>query len=296
MTQYNAKKELLDSGLWVDAEVHLFPPEWCLSSYTAPSSEKQILHSIYRHPEGRLALSLATVDPLLAEMKKARIAKSVIMGLPWADAGRCWRNNEYVKHLVEQYPDVFIGFGILPSPGSSDLKQAVRRIHEEFGFRGIKVIPSWHGYRLNDPELIPALDEMTERGMVLMPHTDHVFVTPDRADTAYALYEVARRHPNLKILAPHLAGLLCLYDLHEPVRESLQNMMFVTSVPASMRMVSMAVDVVGPYRVAFGTDYPFNSTHDQQTVRRSLEELGFSQETQKLIGIENVLRFLGEMQ
>lgn len=296
MTQFDKGKKLRSSGLWVDAEVHLFPPEWCLSSYLPPSSEKQILNSIYQHPEGRLALSLATAEPLLAEMKSAEIAKSVIMGLPWADAGRCWRNNEYVKELVEQYPDVFIGFGILPSPVSGDPRQAVRRIHEEFGFRGIKVIPSWHGYRLNDPELIPALIEMTERGMVLMPHTDHVFVSPSRADTAYALYEVARRHPRLKILAPHLAGLLCLYDLHEPVGKSLQNMMFVTSVPTSMRMVSMAVDVVGPHRVAFGTDYPFNSTHDQQTVRKSLVELGFSEETEKLIGNENVLRFLGEMQ
>ena len=223
---------------------------------------------VYEHPEREAALSRATVDELLVEMETAGIDRAVIMGLPWYDPELCRRNNAYISETVERYPGRFTGLGVLPPPGCGKLDDAVRRLAEDHGLVGAKVIPSWHGYRLNDPVFEPALRALSELDLVLMPHTDHAYLSPDRSDTAYGLFDVAKRYPNLRILAPHLGGLLCLYNLYPPVAEVLRNILFITTVPLTMRMVEFAVGAAGAERLAFGTDFPFNPSHDQRSARR----------------------------
>lgn len=280
--------------IWVDSEVHLFPPEWCEPNYDPPASEISLRSAIYDYSrkERDLALARASVEGLLAEMERSRISKAVIMGLPWRDPAMCWRNNAYIAEAVQRYPDKLIGLGVLPPPHSEDCRDGVRRLAEDYGLKGLKVIPSWQDFRLHESAFEPALEELAALDLVLFPHTDHLFIPADQADTAYSLYEVGRRYPELRIMAPHLGGLLCLYDLHSPVRPALKNMLFITSVPATMQMVSLAVQVVGPERVAFGTDFPFNPSHDQCSLRQALEALDFSPEEQRLIAGENTLRFL----
>jgi predicted TIM-barrel fold metal-dependent hydrolase len=280
--------------VWVDSEVHLLPPEWCRPDHQPRGGEDVLQRVVYDHPEREAALSQATAEGLMAEMERAGIDRAVIMGLPWRDPGLCWQNNAYIAQVVREHPGRFTGLGVLPPPGSTDLRDAVRRVAEEYGLEGVKVIPSWQGYRLDDGAFAPALGELVVREMVLVPHTDHLFVPPGEADTAYALYAVGRRYPELKVMAPHLGGLLCLYALHPPVKPALGNMLFVTSVPTTMQMVTFAVKAVGARRVAFGTDFPFNPSHDQRSLRRALEALPLDEDDRRLVAGENTLRFFGE--
>ena len=277
---------------WVDGEVHLFPPEWCRAGYRPPAAETAIRRLIYEHPEGGTALSRASVEGLLAEMDAAGVDRAVIMGLPWQDPEMCWRNNAYIAQAVRRYPDRFVGLGVLPSPDLEDPRDGVSRIAEQYGLRGVKVVPSWHGYRLNDPAFEPAIEQVIDYDMVLMPHTDHLFVSPADGDAAYGLYAVARRFPDLRILAPHLGGLLCLYNLFPRVAGDIRNVLFITSVPATMPMVEFAAAAVGVERLAFGTDFPFNPSHDQRTVMEEFEALRLDDSGKALIRGENLLRFL----
>ena len=277
---------------WIDSEVHLIPPEWCNKDYCPPSTEVIMKRIIYNHPERNQALSQGSVDGLLSEMEKSHIDHAVVMGLPWRTSKMCWYNNDYIFSIINQFPNNLTGIGVLPAPNQESVKDAVKKIFETYGFQGIKVIPSWQNYRLSDRIFEPAIEEMILNHMVLVPHTDHLFISPDEADTAYSLYSVGQRYPELKILAPHLGGLLCLYALHEPIAEALQNMMFITSVPATMEMIKFAIETVGAERLVFGTDFPFNPSHDQQSVRRAFEKLDLSEKTKKLIVGDNLLAFL----
>ncbi len=284
--------EISDNVIWVDSEVHLLPPEWCQSNYYPPAEEAVMRRIIYDHPEREMALSRASVAGLLAEMEKAGVDKAIIMGMPWQNPAFCWKNNDYIAEVVERYPQKFIGLGILPHPQRDDPVLAVERIAEEYGFKGTKVIPSWYGYGLNDSEFESVLTRMITLNLVLVPHTDQLFVDPQKADSPYRLLQVARKFPELKILAPHLGGLLCLYALHPPIKGALKNILFVTSLPSTMKMVAFAVQSVGAGQVAFGTDFPFNAPHDQATVRRELEALSFSEQELSLIAGKNILQFL----
>lgn len=277
--------------LWIDCEVHVLPPEWRVAGWRPPASEDVLLRVLYDHPERDLALAGAGAEGLLAEMAAAGVDKAVIMGLPWRDADLNRQNDDYVRRLMTDHPGRFFGMGLLPAPGSADLVDAVSRMRDE-GFRGVKVIPAWQGWRLDDPVLFPAYEAMARHGMVLTPHTDHFYMSPEVSDAPHRLLAVARRFPELKILAPHLGGLIALYGLYPPLRSALDNILFVSSVPSTMRMTLYAADAMGADRIAFGTDFPFNPSHDQRTVRASFEKLGFSEADTRAIAGENAERFL----
>ena len=280
--------------IWVDAEVHLFPPEWCTAEFWPEPDETALRRAIYSHPDRDRALAGAHADGCLAEMERCGIDRAVIMGLPWMSAEACEQNNRYIASVAREHAGRFTGLGVLPPPEGRDAAGEVRRLVEVHGLRGLKVIPSWQGYRLDDPVFEPWLDACEAHDLVLFPHTDHAFRSPEGSDTVASLYEVARRHPELRILAPHLGGMLCLYALHEPVAAALGRMLFVGSVPLTMKMVRFAWECVGPERIAFGTDFPFNPSHDQKTPLAELCELGLPRADLERIAGLNVLEFLGE--
>jgi len=223
----------------------------------------------------------------------AGVDGALLLGLPWLDPDLCDRNNAAVAEAVHVHPDRFIGLGVLPPPDRVDPVNAVVRIQEIHGLRGVKVIPAWQGWRLDDAVMDVAYREMAARGLVLFPHTDHPYLPDEGFDPPHRLFEVARRHPDLKIAAPHLGGLLAAYGLYGPVRDTLKNILFIGTVPKTMPMIRWAVEAVGVEKVAFGTDFPFNPSHDQREVKRDLLALGFTDEQLDRIAGANVLEFFG---
>ncbi|NDV26706.1 amidohydrolase family protein [Desulfovibrio sp. JC010] len=277
----------------LDAEVHTLPPEWCTDAYAPESTENIILPAMYEHPQRDKALAGAHEEGLLAEMERVGVDGAVIMGLPWKSAQRCERNNEYVAQVCARNSKKFKGLGILPPPESEVPEHAVLRLKETYGFTGIKVIPSWHGYRLDSSILEPALALMEKEGLVLMSHTDHLFLNPQDSDTAYSLLEVARRHPELKIFCPHLGGLLCLYALHAPIKPALKNLLFLGSVSATPQMISFAQQSIGADAVSFATDFPFNMENDMFSVVNDCKDLPMDTDTREKFFYGNLMRFLG---
>lgn len=283
----------IESTIWIDAEVHLFPPEWCVKGYRPPATESVMIEKFWDHPEGELALSRASEEGLLSEMERCGIDGAVIMGLPWKSAEMCEANNAYIAQVAASNPGKFYGLGVTSASGASVLVNEIARIQEVHGLLGVKVIPQWQNFRLNDQDFQPVLKELTRRRMILFPHTDHFYLSPANSDTPAALFEVAQRFPDLKLLAPHLGGLICLYAAYQPLRKTFDNILFIGTVPNTMQMIKWAVDAVGVEKVAFGTDFPFNPSHDQSTVKNKFMELGFDKKAIDRIAGRNVLDFLG---
>jgi uncharacterized protein len=279
---------------WIDGEVHLLPPEWCKQRFNPPATETVMRRVLYDHRDRHIALPLATFEALEESMAVCGLDGAVLLGMPWKDDEMNWRNNAYLAEAMQRGGRYMYGMGLLPAPGCN-LHDAVRRI-ADMGFQGVKVIPSWQGYRLDDAVLEPALEEMERRDLVLYPHTDQGYLPPDGLDPPHALLAVARRHPGLRILAPHLGGLLALYTLHAPVGSALKNVMFIASLPTTLRMTLYAVDAVGAARVAFGTDFPFNPSHDQKSLCDAFESLPLPAKDSRIVKGRSLVRFLERLE
>jgi predicted TIM-barrel fold metal-dependent hydrolase len=280
--------------LWIDCEVHVLPPEWCAADFRPPKGEDVLMRVLYDHPERDLALDRADGAGLAREMARAGVDRAVITGLPWKSDEMNRVNTAYVARLARENPGRFYPVGLLPDPfGGADPIAAVEDMAETLGCLGVKVIPSWQGWRLDDPRLAPVWDRMIELGLFLMPHTDQPYREIAISDPPQALFTVASRHRDLRILAPHLGGGLAQACLHPPVKAVLGNILFVGSVPTSMPAVRHALEAVGPDRVCFGTDFPFNPSHDQRTVKGALLDLNLPEAWARAVAGESAAAWLG---
>ena len=134
---------------------------------------------------------------------------------------------------------------------------------DESVFIGVELIPKWQKIHIDDPGLQPIFEAVLKRNLFFKSYTAHITQTLD-GDTPYRLLQFLRNNPELKVLIPHMGGLLGIYGLIPEIREALKNAYFITSVSSTMPMVKFAAEV-NEDNLLFGTDFPFNHCHDQST-------------------------------
>lgn len=275
-------------GRVVDAEVHVLPP-----SAVDPRRDlrdEPVFRKIHRHPDFPALRPLLTIDGLLASMDRSGITHAIIMGLPWLDRGLAKDNNRFVAECVRSHPDRFRGLYI---PDPRDPRGAAKEIErlDESIFLGVKLVPSWQGVNMDSPALRPIWQAVEARGFIAMLHVDHPIQSLD-GDSPFRLLHLLKSNPKLKVVAAHLGGLLCLYGLLPNIRNLLRNCWFVTSVSATMEMVSFAASIL-PRRIIFGSDFPFNHCHSQSDPLDQLRHLSISSSVLERITVGTALELFG---
>ena len=273
----------------IDAELHLLHPE-ALSPAFHPGSAEPVTKALYEHSDFPAIQDKLTVEALRASMRRNGVGAGVIMGMPWRDWGIQRDNNRFVEATARASGGRLKALYI---PTLDDPQQAAREVEGLDGgvYLGVKLIPSWQGRAIDDEALAPLIRVVEARGMFLMIHTDHPTQSLD-GDTPYRLLRFVTANPAVRVLAPHLGGLLCLYALRPGIAKALGNVTFVTSVSATMRMVRFAAEV-NPANIVFGSDFPFNHCHDQETVLRELRGLTLPPEVERMILRDTAARLLG---
>lgn len=141
-----------------------------------------------------------------------------------AEAARI--GNDSYADLVARYPDRFASFVSLPLPHvDASLKEMARGL-DDLGMVGVHLSCSVFNRSTAESEFEPLYEEMNRRGSILFFHpvqngicspliNDYKFtvsVGASMEDTAIGLHLVARqiprKYPNIKIIIPHLGGLL----------------------------------------------------------------------------------------
>ncbi|MBF0103945.1 MAG: amidohydrolase family protein [Deltaproteobacteria bacterium] len=276
----------------IDAEVHLISPEITKEMGMRPGREPFLRRAILTHPDGKKALKLATTGALIRSMDQNRIGSSLIMGLPFCDDALNQQNNRYIYESCRRYPDRLYGLGIVNLVNKKKSRDAVQRFKNDYGFLGVKVIPAWQGVSLSSKVFFSFAECLVKNKMLLLPHVSYVLGAP-QGDGPADLFALIKRHPELKVLAPHLGGLLCFHYTYGPVKKYFNNVRFITSVPESMRLVGLASQVLEPHHLVFGTDFPFQPDHSQGAVIKKFEALKLDKGLNKKIYAGNFKSFIG---
>jgi predicted TIM-barrel fold metal-dependent hydrolase len=112
-------------------------------------------------------LKYATTDALVAKLRRHRITQA------WAgsfDAVLQKRLDEVNRALAEECQShgdgMLVAFGSV-NPAWPDWKEDVRRCHEQYRMRGLRLYPAYHRYTLDHPEFARLLGVAGERGLVV---------------------------------------------------------------------------------------------------------------------------------
>lgn len=239
---------------------------------------------------------MATAEDLLAAMDRDGVGKSVIFGFPWSDPGVLREANAYLLETQRHYPLRVAAF-YTPSlvPAKSGLAEMERGL--DAGMSGVGEVAFYTGGlgRRNWKFLGSLAGVARERGLPLVVHVNepvgHAY--PGKMDIR--LSDVGRfieENRETVLVLAHWGGGLFVYELMKSFRKHTAKVYYDTAASPYLytpQVYQVAVDILGPERILFGTDFPLIGAG---RYFRELEESGLDPKSKAAILGENAARLL----
>lgn len=131
---------------------------------------------------------------------------------------------------------------------------------------GVKIYPTFHFIKPDDPRLEPLYDYMESRSMLLIVHTGcdpGIWELPALCSKASPRYieGIARRHRDLPIVIAHMGSYSYLFPgiyFADALRaaKNYDNVYLDTSA-TTLHQVRIALNRLGPEKLLYGSDYPY---------------------------------------
>lgn len=193
--------------------------------------------------------------------------------------------NTEVAAAVKEFPDRFIGFGIIsPRYGSrKDVEAEIDRCVLDLGFKGLKLHPSLNEYFADSPMVYPVVEKAIAYDIPILFHC-----WSDAYSSPRNLANLAERYPEAKILMGHMGGDHWLDAIY--VAAAHENLYLDTADShGDLLVMHTAVQVAGADKVVFGSDVPsFNLPSELAKVQHAM----IDEDAKKKILGENAARLL----
>lgn len=197
--------------------------------------------------------------------------------------------NDHIAGLVQQYPARFIGLGTLPMQSPELAIKELERCMA-IGLVGVEIGSHVNDWNLSDPHLFPVFQAAEALGAAIFVHPWDMmgkekmdkywlpWLVGMPAETSLAICSmlfggVFEKLPNLRVAFAHGGGSfpatigriqhgfdvrpdLCAVDNNVPPTDYLGKF-WLDSLVHSHDMLHYITQLMGPNRVALGTDYPF---------------------------------------
>ena len=197
--------------------------------------------------------------------------------------------NDAGADIVRAHPDRFGLFASLPTPDTDGALTETARAFDELGAAGVVLMTNSGGAYLGDNRLAPVLAELDRRHAILFLHPTstegHERVTCGRPrpmaeflfDTArtvidFVLSGAAQRYPDLRVIVPHMGGVLPLLadrvelfrsvgglDGHGPiVVDSLRRLHYDLAGAPNATQLTALRSIAEPDHLLYGSDYAWS--------------------------------------
>lgn len=198
--------------------------------------------------------------------------------------------NDHLAGVVRDHPQRFIGLGTVPMQDVDLAIEEMRRCKEVLGFPGIEIGTNVNGRNLDDPALFPFWQAAQDMGMAIFVHPWEM-MGADRtgkyflqwlvgmpAETTLAIASmlfggVFDAFPSLRVMFAHAGGTfpftvgrishgyaarpdLCnVNNVADPT--DYVGRFWVDSITHNADALRFLLALLGPEKIAYGTDYPF---------------------------------------
>ncbi len=183
----------------------------------------------------------------------------------------------------------------LVHPTEPDPVEQVKLAAEEWGMRGIKLMPAVHNYNVDDPIVRPVVEAARDHGLIVSIHSGPNNCHPNRIGT------VAGWVPETPVIMDHM-GFPDDLDAAISVAKANKNISLGTTILRFHRRwgtdpdavvpteVKNAVDELGPEQIVFGSNLP---EYRPIQVINALKRLELGDDAEALIFGENLARIYG---
>jgi predicted TIM-barrel fold metal-dependent hydrolase len=188
-----------------------------------------------------------------------------------------WVADEYVAEYVAQDPSHLVGFLSL-DPTQTGWEDEMRRGHEELGLCGVKLLPMYAGFGVDDDRLQPLWQYAQQHSLPVLLHTGTTFVrqAPLKYTLPRLIDPVATRYPEIRFVLAHLSHPYeheCVVTIrkHPHVYADISALHYR---PWQLYNSLMLVQEYGVWdKLLFGSDYPFTTVNESIAGLRKLNEM-----------------------
>ncbi len=278
------------SPVIVDSHTHVFPPD-VRDQRDEYLARDATFRELYVGPKA----SIVTADELLASMDEAGVDLSVACGFAWREAELCRCHNDYLLEAAAGSGGRLIPFCTV-QPSEDDAREEIERCAAAGALGLGELRPENQGYSLTDSREAGILAWAADtHGLALLFHVTEPAGHAYPGKAGLPLEQIARfiaDFPSATVIAAHWGGGLPFYALMPEVRESLARTYFDTAATDLLYepgIYARAVELVGPERILFGSDFPLVS---QEHALRRLRDAPLDERALRLIEGENARRLL----
>lgn len=201
-------------------------------------------------------------------MDQNRIQKSFVCGFPWKDPGLCQEANDYLRWAQDQSHGRLIAFASLPRSSRRSMEKTLQRsLAQRFGGVGeLAFYPKGITSR-EVKEIATVLKPLGSLGIPVLIHVSepvgHFYAGKSPGDLP-RIYELLLHLPDCQIVLAHWGGGFFFYELMPEVARAARNVFYDTAASPYLyrpEVYWLALKILGPNRILFGSDYPLLSPH-----------------------------------
>lgn len=188
-----------------------------------------------------------------------------------------WVNDDYVANYVARDPQHLVGY-LSVDPTQAGWQDEMRHGHEELGLCGVKLLPMYAGFGVDDERLEPLWDYVEKKQLPVLLHTGTTFIrqAPLKHTLPRLIDPVATQHPDIRFVLAHLGHPYegeCVVTIrkHPNVYADISALHYR---PWQLFNSLMLVQEYGVWdKLLFGSDYPFTTVNDSIAGLRKLNDM-----------------------
>lgn len=157
--------------------------------------------------------------------------------------------NEIVHSAVKRFPQHYVGYATLEPTYIKDWESELKKVYEQYKFKGIKPYHPRTGIPYNDKKWFPWFEYGNRHRFFALMHPSDNFVKE--------MLDTAARFPNITFLLAHSGGSFkAARDAIEIAKRRKNCVLEITLTAVTYGVIEFMVEEVGAGRVLFGTDQP----------------------------------------
>ena len=199
------------------------------------------------------------------------------------------KNNEKIIELSKKHNFLHGLYWIKNSRINEDLEILSKEIGS--GIVGVKFHGVFEKKSVADPVYEPVLELLDKKRSTLLVHCGRFKDGSPESNSSYIhALEIAKKYSKIKVIFGHMGGNdTGIVKAAVTAAKNLPNTFFETSGITTPFRVEYAVDVIGPERVLFGSDFPWCSF---RSMYYGVEDALISEEDKEMIFTKNFLNLL----
>jgi len=196
-------------------------------------------------------------------------------------------SNEQVGKLAIQNKKIHSLYWIQKNHIRRDSELLSKHIGEKY--YGVKFHGSYENLPITNEIYQPVLDVLNDKNAILLVHNGRFKDGDISSNTSYqhAVF-VAKKYPRIKVIMAHMGGNdTSIVNKALVASKNLKNIWFETSGITTPFRIEMAVDIIGPERILFGSDAPWCSF---RAIYYGVEDTLLDEKIKSMIFYENFVK------